>query len=336
MKGKKYSGLGRRGFIKTVAAAGAGISIARAGRGLADELADRDPVAALITREPGKLKLLALTDLHFFEKKAKLGKDERTLEDARAMIRAFNPEMLLFCGDTWYEDNFGRGFKRCRWACRKLGELGVPWAFVWGNHDTSEDHKKCHKIISGAANSLYRGALYDGNYRIEIISPGQELPFWSFIIVNDAMPESGFQQDQIKWFKAEAGRIKEKYPVPLPAFAFFHVPLTQFRTVGSSAFGVKNEPVMSEKGIPEGFNAIREAGFVKAVFCGHDHVNNYQGALDGIRLQYLRATGWAGYGAEKLPKGGTIITVDASNFEPSFDAVTVFADGKSWELKDKL
>ncbi len=186
-----------------------------------------------------------------------------------------------------------------------------------------------------AANSLYRGIPYDGSYRVEIKSPGQTAPFWNIIIVNNAMPESGFKHEQIKWFKAETDRIKALYPTPPPAFIFQHVPLPQMATL-RNAKGVKFEPVNFELGIPEGFTAIKQAGFVKAVFCGHDHYNNYAGELDGIRLQYLRASGWAAYGGDKVAKGGTLITVDATGPEPKFDAVTVMPDGSTVEFKDPV
>jgi len=328
---------GRRDFVKA-AALSAGVCMIRPARGWSEESIAQSSVATLVTREPGRLEMLALTDLHFFEGKAKEQKDGHTLEDLCSMLKIFNPEMMVVDGDIWYEDNFGKGFKRCQWSCDRLGELGVPWAFVWGNHDTSEDHRKCHKMISGAANSLYRGALYDGSYRIEIVSPGESEPFWELIIVNDAMPESGFQQDQVKWFNAEVERIRQKYPSPPPAFVFCHVPLVQFKTIVSKglAKGVKNEMVNFEKGVPEAFDAIKKSDMVKAVFCGHDHYNNYGGEMDGVYLQYLRATGYAGYGGDKVKKGGTLITIDAANAEKPFEAITVFADGTTWELKDPL
>ena len=329
--------LGRRDFVKA-GVLSAGVCMIGPGRALSGESVSQSSIATLTTREPDRLKMLALTDLHFFEGKAREQKDEHTLEDLRAMIKIFNPELVLICGDIWYEDNFGKGFKRCQWSCDRLGELGVPWVFVWGNHDTSEDHKKCHRIISGAANSLYRGALYDGNYRVEIAGPGKSEPFWELIIINDAMPESGFQKDQVKWFKAEVERIHQKYPSSPPAFVFFHVPLVQMRTlVGRGlARGVKYEPVNFEKGIPEAFDALKNSGIVKAVFCGHDHYNNYGGELDGVYLQYLRATGYAGYGGDKVKKGGTLISIDAANESKPFEVFTVFADGSTWELKDPL
>ena len=150
------------------------------------------------------------------------------------------------------------------------------------------------------------------------------------------MPESGFKQEQIKWFKEETARIKEKNPTPPPAFVFMHVPLTQYNTIWAKgiAKGVKNEPVQFEKGSPEGFYAIKNSGMVKAVFCGHDHYNNYSGELDGIELQYLRSTGYGGYGGDKVKKGGTIITINTSNPEKEYETLVVFADGSSLKLDE--
>jgi hypothetical protein len=328
--------LGRRNFIKTMAAAGVGITLIGPRKGLAQALGEPSSVASFTAREHGKLKILGLTDLHFFN--AKEAEDEHTLQDIRAMIKIVQPEMIVIDGDIWFEDDFGKGIDRCKWSCKKLGELGIPWAFVWGNHDTSIDHRLCHPIITSAANSLYRGTRYDGHYRIEIKNPGEDKPFWDFIIVNDGLPESGFQNEQIQWFKAEADRIKQKYSNPPPAFLFCHVPLTQFHEIvlKGIARGVKGEMTWSEKGGPEAFWAIKKSGMVKAVFCGHDHVNNFGGELNGVWLQYLRSSGYGGYGNAKVKKGGTIITIDTTKPGRQFETITVFADGSTWELKDPV
>ena len=332
MKKKHENQIARRDFLKSLAVAGAGAALISR-RSLAQAASDQSSIYKFVTREPGKIKLLALTDLHFFNNKYR-EKDEHTLEDIRQMVKIFNPELMVIDGDIWFEDDFGKGFKRCKWSCEQLGKMNIPWAFVWGNHDTSEDHTKCSPIIASAANSIYRGVRYDGNYRIELCSNGQDNPFWNLLIVNDGMPESGFQRDQIKWFNEEVDRIKLKYPSPPPAFIFCHVPLTQFNRVWAKglAKGVKNEPVQAEKGEPSAFAAIKKSGTVKAVICGHDHLNNFYGDLDGVRLEYLRATGYGGYGGEKVKKGGTIITIDVTKPENQFDAITVFADGSTWSF----
>ena len=54
-----------------------------------------------------------------------------------------------------------------------------------------------------------------------------------------------------------------------------------------------------------------ERGDVKGTFVGHDHVNDYESALHGIRLIYGRATGFSAYGREGFPRGGRVIMIEA-------------------------
>jgi 3',5'-cyclic AMP phosphodiesterase CpdA len=324
----------RRDFIKSVAVAGS--SLAFAG-GLKAQTADNG-VSGFITREADKLKFLGITDVHFFDTKHK-ELYPHTIASIKAMIEKFNPELLVITGDLWFEDFLGQGFNHCKWVVKQMEDLNIPWAFCWGNHDASADHKKCHPIFTGAKNSLYKGTLYDGNYRVEIKSPGAQKPFWNFVVVNDAMPDKGFAQPQIKWFNEEAARIKAQDPNPAPAFVFAHIPIPQLRDVWDKklAVGVQEEPkgnqggVYYEGGIRGSFDAFKNSGIVKGFFCGHDHMNNFWGTLDGIHLQYLRATGYSGYGGDKVKKGGTIINIDATGAEKKFEVMTVFEDGTIWD-----
>jgi hypothetical protein len=53
--------------------------------------------------------------------------------------------------------------------------------------------------------------------------------------------------------------------------------------------------------------------------------------MEGVRLEYVRATGHGGYGANLVPKGGTIIDMNLETGE--FRTIVVFADGKTWSPK---
>ena len=61
------------------------------------------------------------------------------------------------------------------------------------------------------------------------------------------------------------------------------------------------------------FNLFKNLQTMRACFCGHDHVNDYGGVLDGIELVYGRATGYGGYGGDYVDKGGKLITVNLRN-----------------------
>jgi pre-mRNA-splicing factor SYF1 len=78
----------------------------------------------------------------------------------------------------------------------------------------------------------------------------------------------------------------------VPSLAFVHVPVPEFMHLWNrgSARGSKHEPVncpMVDSGF---FAAVKEIG-ITAIHSGHDHDNNYEGVLDGVRLAYGHKTG---------------------------------------------
>ena len=228
-------------------------------------------------------------------------------------------------GDFWANITEPGRADSCKELCKLFGRLGVPWAFAWGNHDESTDYNRTHALLESAPNSLYRGAAADGNYRLEIKTPNRGAPVWNLVILNNS--RGGFKQEQIDWFNAEAGRIRAQTPAPPPAFLFFHIPVPQYDDIAAPgrATGVKFENVCHEDGSRDAFPSFRGAGFVKAMFVGHDHVNDYYGDIDGVRLQYGRALG--GYGEDRVRKGGTLISVDTA--AGTYETQSVFPDGTS-------
>lgn len=325
-------GITRREFMG--AAAGAAAGIAAAGLS-ARALASMAPIPADAVAEnavinagaAGQFKILQVTDLHFhFVAREIFGEPQKT-ESIQSMVDIFKPDMIANTGDFWASNANGMGADMCKWSCKEFAKFKTPWAFAWGNHDEANDYDRAHAILKKAPYSLYRGDAADGNYRVEVRAAGGETPLWNLIFLNDS--RGGFRQEQIDWFNAEAARIRKQTPNPPPALLFFHIPLPQYDDAAKDgiAVGVKFESVCHEDGSREAFGAFRDAGFVRGMFCGHDHVNDYYAITDGMRMQYGRALG--GYGEDKVRKGGTLITLDtASN---AFDVVSVFPDGTSWK-----
>jgi hypothetical protein len=323
--------LGRRDFLLSGTGLAAGALLLAGSRPAA---ALESGTAALTTRERGRLKILAVTDLHFFNRPHY--KDAWTLKDMGRLVSAHRPDLILVCGDMWYNNPHDRGVEFCQWACEHMAELKTPWALARGNHDQADDSGRAEELLTNSPYSLYRGGM-EGNYTIEARDPGEAAPFWNMIIINDAYPELGFGEKQIKWFNGEEARIKTKYSPAPPAFVFFHIPLPQYQDVvdAGAARGVKMEKVSFEQGSRDAFPVLRDSGMVKAMFCGHDHLNNFHGIMDGVTLSYLRATGHGGYGGTRLRKGGSIITAEAASAQ--FSLATVFPSGQgfAWETRLK-
>ena len=89
----------------------------------------------------------------------------------------------------------------------------------------------------------------------------------------------------------------EAQKAPAPGLAYFHIPLPEFTSFNSSNFtGIKQEGISSASVNSGFFTTLVEAGDVKAVFTGHDHVNDFCGELTGIHLCYAGGFGYHAYG----------------------------------------
>ena len=231
--------------------------------------------------------------------------------------------MLIATGDLWHNNPGGRGREFCEWSAARLSELGIPWAFAWGNHDLMDDFAQGHAIFEQAPNSLYSRGDGHGNYRIEIQNGRSHKSAWQLYVMNSG--GGGLTSRERHWIQNEAGRAAE-----VPGIAFCHIPVYQYKTIWDEnrANGIKFEDVCHEKDRGAAFEAIAKTGRVQAMFAGHDHVNDYAGIESGIELVYGRATGYAGYGGEKVEKGGKLIELDIKKGACSF--LSVFADGRSW------
>ncbi len=282
--------------------------------------------AYVLQREAGKFKILVITDLHFslFD----VFTFKQTIMDISKMIKKFTPEILIITGDSWNNNPDGQGQKILEKMCKEFGKLGIPWAFVWGNHDLVDDYDKAHLTLENAPNSLYRGSKTDGNYRIELRKDENSFPIWNFIIINNS--RGGMQEEQIDWFNNEVERIKIEAPNFPSAFIFMHIPLKEYDDVVNEkvAVGIKFEKNCPEESLEGALKFFSKSKMIKAMFCGHDHLNDYYGIKDGVRLQYIRSSGYGGYGGDKVRKGGTLITLDTQS--GTFDTITVFPDGSTW------
>lgn len=111
------------------------------------------------------------------------------------------------------------------------------------------------------------------------------------------------------WMKQLAEDTADSGDPQPPRYAFFHIPIKQYAEIwdNGAASGIKGEEPCIEKEDGSSFAYLKMLG-VRACFCGHDHVNCYSGVIDGVDLVYGRAAG--GYGADRVPKGGSRITIN--------------------------
>jgi hypothetical protein len=125
-------------------------------------------------------------------------------------------------------------------------------------------------------------------------------------------------ENQIDWYKSQVAAIDalnrgiDPDAAPVKSAAFFHIPLREYKTAWEEyvnngfkdtddvkyCFGTAGESkkvVYCGIGDDEVFETFKALGSTQAVFCGHDHLNNFGAEVDGVLLSYIEPSGYGSY-----------------------------------------
>lgn len=182
--------------------------------------------------------------------------------------------------------------------------------------------------VSGAGNmhALVLGASGDGPaFNVWALDSGREAPrvLGGQTLADDVllgwgwMPRwSWVQPDQLAWQVATSQALERAHGHPVPSLLFLHVPLHEHRAMWENDAARRAARAAGEDGptpqhgvtgernedeCPGAFNAgllaaALSRGDVLGIYCGHDHVNDYEGDYFGVRLGYAANAGFAPYG----------------------------------------
>ncbi|WP_274364995.1 metallophosphoesterase family protein [Paenibacillus thermotolerans] len=270
-------------------------------------------------REDGTFTIVQFTDVHWQNGEEP---DLRTRALMQRVLEEESPDLIVFTGDVIYSIDCKEPEQSLREAVSAAAQSGIPWAAVFGNHDSESNvtRERLMEVLSEFENCLTKhtpnvGGF--GNFVLQVSSQdgrtGAALYFLDSREYSTLAAVEGYgwvSRDQIDWYAAESRKLTElNGGAPLPALAFFHIPLPEYDAVWElgGCIGHKYESVCCPKLNTGLFAAMVEMGDVMGTFAGHDHINDYWGALHGIRLAYGRATGYNTYGKEGFPRGARVI-----------------------------
>ncbi|KAM1230912.1 hypothetical protein ACFX13_041746 [Malus domestica] len=284
----------------------------------------------------GQFKILQVADMHYGNGKTTPCKDVlpsqfatcsdlNTTAFVRRMIEAEKPNLIVFTGDNIYGFDVTNAAKSLNEAFAPAIASNIPWAAVLGNHDQQSDLSRegVMKHIVGLKNTLAQvnplgqDAIDGfGNYNLEVAGV-EGFSFENKSVLNLYFLDSGdystvpsigrygwIKPSQQYWFERTSAKLQKAYmskplpqKAPAPGIAYFHIPLPEFASFDSSNFtGVKQEGISSASVNSGFFTTMVAAGDVKAVFIGHDHLNDFCGELSGINLCYAGGFGYHAYG----------------------------------------
>lgn len=246
------------------------------------------------------------------------------------------PDLVVLTGDVVGGYDSRDSVEGMRRAVAPIEARGVPWAFAFGNHD---DEGPASRLELLSALQEHAGCLAvrgpeelpgAGHYVLRVgSSRGEALAAALYVLDSGGANESGtgdyawFSSAQVSWYLSTARALAAEYATVasaaaepgtvraerLPALAFFHIPLPEYEEVWRTrtCLGFRHEPVCAAAVNSGLFAAFLEAGDVMGTFVGHDHVNDFEGELWGVRLCYGRAGGYGSYGRDGFRRGARVV-----------------------------
>lgn len=309
-----------------------------------------------ITAENENFRILQITDIHLGGSLLSYTKDIKALKATYALIEHTKPDLVIVTGDLTFPMGLFsfslNNYAPVNQFAAFMRNIGIPWAFTYGNHDTenvathsrtelNEVYKSLSYETSGTLLYPYTQPEITGrnNQLIEIRNADGSLNQALFLIDSNDYTGEGvnvydyIHDDQVDWYVKEVKRLNSEEGKLVSSMVFFHIPLQQYRTAyelylqGSKDvkyyFGENNEKMINKvccSDYPSKlFDTMVELGSSKATFCGHDHYNNISLEYKGIRLTYGMSIDYLampGIENDVEQRGATLITLHADS---SFD-----------------
>lgn len=250
------------------------------------------------------MKILLIADVHNRPKTSKKAHDS-TLAGIKKAIDTLTYDLIVFMGDTVH----GPDFKEMpnepyEPYLREVLDLtdDKPFAYIFGNHDDECDMTKEQilDIIASYPNSVTNGR----NYLVEM--QGESLLFidsGTYYPTDESLYDIVYQgtidwaKEQIKGKKAIAFQhiivpdifdVIDEYNHFVPFLAHGDGKWVKFKK------GVKHTGKMKERPCPPAINSgefSQLAPCLKAMCFGHDHVNDFELDLNGVRIIQCAGSG---------------------------------------------
>ena len=264
-------------------------------------------------------KIVQFTDLHV---KHQDPRSEITFERVKQVVTDERPDLVILTGDVIFSPP---AIDNMRNVLQTLVDLMVPFATVFGNHDDEQGATK-EELLQLAQSMPYCLTADEepavsgvGNYVLPVLASKGDQPALTLYCIDSNAYSSiegvkGYdyiKRDQIDWYaRRSSGFTAANSGKPLPALAFFHIPLPEYNQAASDenaqSYGIRREKACAPALNSGLFTTMKEQGDVMGVFVGHDHDDDYAVCWQDVLLAYGRYTG-GNTVYNHLPNGARVI-----------------------------
>ncbi len=253
----------------------------------------------------GEFKILQFTDTHVsFE-----GRDAENLGIFKYLdkiIQIEKPDLVMLTGDIASKDYTQKVYPL---FLEVFVKHKVKWAAVLGNHDSKDvsNRNDIAKMLEGlpycmntceaeniAGSTNFILPVYGKSEKTEALLYCMDTHSYS-TMEPKVKGYAWFDISQINWYMSQSKQYtSENGKIPLPALAFFHIPLPEYDYAWNeekiSRIGEKREKICCPDINTGMFSAMLMSGDVMGTFVGHDHNNDFLIEYYNIALTYGRTS----------------------------------------------
>ena len=283
--------------------------------------------------------ILQLTDIHITGTEGSYKKDIQAIDTVYTMIQRTTPDFIVLTGDVIFGvDGYDAndGMRALNVVSKLMDTIGIPWTWTFGNHDhtffdqfssstiaamlaqssTLRIYPK-NETLSGYTNGIFKLCNKKGNLVMGLVmlDSGDRI----FDENGGSLGYDYIRDDQVEWYAKQIGLLQGRYGADAKTLMFFHIPLQEYRTAwdtGTPVFGTKREAIDVSQMHSGIFSRALELKSTVAMFCGHDHVNDFGIYYEGIELVYGKSIDYIAYPGienQKEQRGATLISVDSKS-----------------------
>ncbi len=260
------------------------------------------PKVKLVFGKSDEFKIVQFTDTHI---DLSSGANIEAYKFISDILLQEKPDLVVMTGDIVTQDNPQEAFIRLSEIFR---QYQIPWTIVFGNHESEHNFPRKQlasflRELPFCLNNDSNDTDGDSDFILKIAGESGKTEAALYCIDSNTYSTlkprvdgyGWFTLAQINWYtKSSIELTRQNGGEPLPALAFFHIPLPEYTQAWNNksiqSVGVKNEDECSPQINSGMFTAMLTCGDVMGTFVGHDHINDYITAYHGIALAYGRVT----------------------------------------------
>lgn len=186
----------------------------------------------------GKFKIVQFTDVHY--KYDDQSNSQIALERINEVLDAERPDFVIFTGDVVVSNEAFKGLDIVLEPCMKRS---IPFGVVFGNHDDEYDRTRVelYDFLSKKKGSVMPARedeeVPDYVVKVNSSKGGNKISALLYCIDSHSYTKiksvpgyDWIKFGQIAWYRNQSVRLTEQNNgIPLPALAFFHIPIPEYR-----------------------------------------------------------------------------------------------------------